>query len=66
VWTDLFIYIERLVEGDRSARIRLDKTPFSLGKLVRKVVKHSAWIAVSLATGGAWVFYFDDAPRLAS
>lgn len=66
VWTDLFIYIERLVEGDRSARIRMDKSPFSLNKLLRKIVKHSAWVAVSLATGGAWVFYFDDAPRLAS
>ena len=65
VWTDLFIYIERIIEGDRSARIRLDRQPFSLGKLARKIAKHSAWLAVALATGGAWVFYFDDAPRLA-
>ncbi len=33
IWTDLFIYVERLIEGDRSARIRLDKKPWSLDKL---------------------------------
>lgn len=66
VWTDLFVHIERLIEGDRAARIRLDKSPFSITKLFKKVSKHSAWIAVSIATGGAWVFYFDDAPRLAA
>lgn len=66
VWTDLFIYIERLIEGDRSARIRLDRSKFSFSKLARKVSKHAAWLIVSVATGGAWVFYFDDAPRLAA
>lgn len=66
VWTDLFVYIERLIEGDRSARIRLDRQPFSISKLARKIAKHSAWLVVAFATGGAWVFYFDDAPRLAA
>ncbi len=65
VWTDLFIYVERLVEGDRAARIRLDKKGWSLDKLWRRVVKHSVWILIGLLTGGAWVFYFADAPTLA-
>ncbi|PCJ67985.1 MAG: cytochrome c oxidase accessory protein CcoG [Rhodobiaceae bacterium] len=66
VWTDLFIYIERFFEGDRAARIRLDAKPFSLGKFSRKLAKHASWLVVAIVTGGAWVFYFDDAPRLAA
>ena len=65
VWTDLFILIERMVEGDRSARIRLDRSPWSLNKIGRKALKHVLWICVALATGGAWIFYFADAPTLA-
>jgi cytochrome c oxidase accessory protein FixG len=64
VWTDLFIALERLFEGDRNARIRLDRTPWSAGKVLRKAGKHASWLAVALATGGAWVFYFADAPTL--
>ncbi|MGE0253075.1 MAG: cytochrome c oxidase accessory protein CcoG [Alphaproteobacteria bacterium] len=66
VWTDLFIAVERLVEGDRTARIRLDKQPWRLGKIARKVSKHAIWLAIAIATGGAWVFYFADAPTLAA
>ncbi len=65
VWTDLFIHIERWVEGDRNKRIRLDRAPWSLSKASKKVLKHSLWILVSAATGGAWIFYFADAPTLA-
>ena len=65
VWTDLFIAVERLVEGDRNARIKLDRSPFGMAKLARKIVKHAIWIAIAAATGGAWIFYFGDAPRLA-
>jgi len=64
VWTDLYIHIERLIEGDRSARIRLDKAPWSLNKATRKITKHALWIIIAAATGGAWVFYFADAPTL--
>jgi cytochrome c oxidase accessory protein FixG len=62
VWTDLFMMVERWIEGDRNARMRLDKTPFSAGKLAKKLAKHGAWIAIALFTGGAWVMYFTDAP----
>ena len=65
VWTDLMITIERLWQGDRNARIRLDKAPWTAGKIVRKVMTHLSWLAVGLLTGGAMVFYFRDAPLLA-
>ncbi len=65
VWTDLFIAVERLIEGDRNARIRLTKEPMSASKLAKRVSKHAAWILIGMATGGAWVFYFADAPTLA-
>ncbi len=64
VWTDIFIYVERLFEGDRNARMRLDAEPWSLNKLWRKAGKHVAWLLVAAATGGAWIFYFHDAPTL--
>ena len=66
VWTDLFIAVERLVEGDRAERIRLDKKPWRAGKLARKTTKHALWLLIGAATGGAWVFYFADAPTLAA
>ena len=64
VWTDLFMWVERLIEGDRGARIRLDKAGFSFEKLWKRTAKHASWILISLLTGGAWVMYFNDAPTL--
>jgi len=64
VWTDLFIYVERAFEGDRNARMRLDAAPWSFDKLWRKTGKHLTWLAIGFATGGAWIFYFHDAPTL--
>jgi len=66
VWTDLFIAVERWVEGDRNARLRLDKQPWGAEKLRKKIVKHTIWVLIALSTGGAWVFYFRDAPTLAT
>jgi len=65
VWTDLFVWVERFVEGDRAARIRLDKAPMSASKAMKRVAKHTIWLLISIATGGAWIFYFADAPTLA-
>ena len=62
VWTDLFMWVERLIEGDRNERMRLDRQPMSAVKAVRKTLKHTAWLIIAAATGGAWVFYFVDAP----
>jgi cytochrome c oxidase accessory protein FixG len=62
VWTDLFMLVERLIEGDRNERMRLDRAPMSPSKAMRKSLKHAAWLAIAAATGGAWVFYYVDAP----
>jgi len=64
VWTDLYIYVERLIEGDRNARIKLDKASLSASKAAKKIFKHALWLLIAAATGGAWVFYFADAPTL--
>jgi cytochrome c oxidase accessory protein FixG len=64
VWTDLYIHVERVFEGDRNARMRLDGQPWSFDKAWRKAGKHAVWLAIAAATGGAWIFYFHDAPWL--
>lgn len=64
VWTDLFILTERWVEGDRNARIRLWNAPWDLRKARLRLTKWAIWLGIGLATGGAWVFYFADAPTL--
>ncbi len=65
VWVDLFLVVERFIEGDRNARIKLDAAPWSFDKLWKRVAKHATWLAIAVATGGAWIFYFADAPSLA-
>ncbi|SLN46596.1 Ubp3 associated protein Bre5 [Roseivivax jejudonensis] len=64
VWTDLFLAVERWVEGDRNARLRLHKAPWSAHKARLRVTKWAIWLLIAVATGGAWVFYFSDAPTL--
>lgn len=61
VWTDLFIAVERLFEGDRNKRILLDRAPMSFNKAWRKGAKHTVWVLIAAATGGAWILYFHDA-----
>jgi cytochrome c oxidase accessory protein FixG len=58
VYTEIFMWIERKIEGDRSARMRLDQSPMSLEKFLRKAAKQLAWIAVGLWTGFTFVGYF--------
>ena len=64
VWTDLFILVERWIEGDRNARVRLWKGKWDLRKWRLRFTKWTAWLMIAVATGGAWVFYFADAPTL--
>ena len=64
VWTDLFILVERWVEGDRNARIRLHRQVWNWEKLTKNAIKWAIWLGIGFATGGAWVFYFTDAPQL--
>ena len=58
VYTELFLWLERLTEGDRSARMRLDKGPWTFEKLWRKTLKQLAWVTVALWTGFTFVGYF--------
>ncbi|UVC15118.1 cytochrome c oxidase accessory protein CcoG [Mesorhizobium onobrychidis] len=64
VWVDLFLAVERAIEGDRNARMKLDAGPWTARKFVLRVSKHAIWLVIAAATGGAWIFYFADAPSL--
>lgn len=64
VWVDLFLVVERAIEGDRNARMKLEAAPWTPGKIIKRVAKHSTWLAIGIVTGGAWIFYFADAPTL--
>lgn len=64
VWTDLFQHVDRFVDGDRNARIKLDAAPWTAGKIVRRAFKWSIYLVIAFATGGAWILYFADAPTL--
>ncbi len=58
VYTEIFLWIEKMVEGDRSARMRRDAQGWSLESVLRKAGKHLIWIAVALWTGFTFVGYF--------
>ncbi|MFV0279928.1 MAG: cytochrome c oxidase accessory protein CcoG [Rhodoblastus sp.] len=64
VWTDLYLMIERLAEGDRRERMRKDAGGWNVQRVAEKIIKHSLWLAIAWWTGGAWVLYFNDAPTL--
>ncbi len=64
VYTELFMWIENRIEGDRSARLKLDKGPLDSRKFRLKAMKHAAWLAVSLWTGFTLVAYFTPTSEL--
>ena len=64
VWVDLFLVVERYFEGERNARIKLDSAKMDASKFRKRFLKHAVWLLISIATGGAWIFYFADAPVL--
>ena len=64
VYTEIFLWIERRFEGARSARIRLDRQPWTLEKLARKGGKHAAWLLVAGWTGFTFVGYFTPVREL--
>ena len=64
VWTDLFMWVERRIDGDRNAQIKLHAQDWTPEKIRKRVAKHAVWLLIAVATGGAWVFYFADAPTL--
>ncbi|MEX2515648.1 MAG: cytochrome c oxidase accessory protein CcoG [Gammaproteobacteria bacterium] len=58
VWTETFLWMERLVEGDRRKQMKLDNAPMSIRKLRIKFTKHSLWIIFAAFTGFTFVGYF--------
>src|SRR6516164_3429401 len=62
VWTDLFMWIERWIEGDRNERMQRDAQTLTFETVWRKALKHTAWLVIAWWTGGAWIMYFVDAP----
>ncbi|MDE1950421.1 MAG: cytochrome c oxidase accessory protein CcoG [Burkholderiales bacterium] len=65
VYTEIFSWIERRIEGDRIARMRLDRAPWSATKVARKSAKQAGWVAFSLVTGFSFVGYFTPIRELA-
>jgi cytochrome c oxidase accessory protein FixG len=65
VYTEIFLWIERKIEGDRARRMKRDAAPLSLEKIGVKAAKHASWIALSLWTGFTFVAYFTPARELA-
>ncbi|WP_028601228.1 cytochrome c oxidase accessory protein CcoG [Ottowia thiooxydans] len=66
VYTEMFLWIEHKVEGERSARLRLDASRWTFEKLWKRTAKHGAWIAVSLWTGFTFVGFFVPIRQLGS
>ncbi|NBJ11107.1 cytochrome c oxidase accessory protein CcoG [Microvirga arsenatis] len=64
VWTDLFLLVERWIEGDRRERLKKQGAPLTARRIGEIGVKHAIWILIAMGTGGAFVLYFADAPTL--
>ncbi|HSS66648.1 MAG TPA: cytochrome c oxidase accessory protein CcoG [Gammaproteobacteria bacterium] len=64
VWTEVFLWIERKLEGDRQKQIKLDRSPWSRRKVLIKGAKHAIWVAFSLWTGFTFVGYFTPITEL--
>lgn len=64
VWTDLLQHVDRFVDGDRNARMRLDKAPWTANKITKRLFKWNIYLFIAFWTGGAWIMYFADAPTL--
>ena len=66
VYTEIFMWIERKIEGDRSARMKLDAQPMSARKFSLKLTKHALWLVVAAWTGFTFVGYFTPIRELAA
>ncbi|WP_414914688.1 cytochrome c oxidase accessory protein CcoG [Pseudomonas sp. IT-P258] len=64
VWTWIFMWCEKVTEGDRNQRIKLDKAPMSANKLLRKLSKHTMWLLIGFVTGMTFVGYFSPIREL--
>ncbi|OYY67282.1 MAG: cytochrome c oxidase accessory protein CcoG [Burkholderiales bacterium 28-67-8] len=66
VYTEIFMWAERKIEGDRIARMRLDQAPWGLNKILRKGAKQGVWLSIALITGFSFVGYFTPIRELAA
>lgn len=64
LWTDVFIFIEKLVQGERNARIKLHQAPWSNNKIIKMALTHGLWLLVAFFTGLSFTLYWGDAPTL--
>ena len=64
VWTDLFIWVERIVQGDRTKRKRLREGPWTWEKIRKLAITHFIWLVIGWCTAGSFVLYFNDAPTV--
>ncbi|MEB0042049.1 MULTISPECIES: cytochrome c oxidase accessory protein CcoG [unclassified Pseudomonas] len=64
-WTWIFMWCEKLTEGERNQRIKLQAAPWGVNKLLRRSAKHSLWLAISVLTGLTFVGYFTPIRPLA-
>jgi cytochrome c oxidase accessory protein FixG len=64
VWTDLFMWVERVIEGDRNERMKRDAGRTNFNSVWRKALKHGVWLVIAFWTGGAWIMYYVDAPTV--
>ena len=64
VFTWVFMWAEKITEGDRNQRMKLDKAPMSANKLLRKFAKHAIWIAVGILVAITFVGYFTPIRQL--
>ncbi len=65
VYTEIFLWFEKIIEGERPQRIKLDAAPWTLRKLTVKTAKHATWILFSFWTGFTFVGYFTPIRDLA-
>lgn len=64
LWTDVFMFIERRIQGERPARLRLAQQRWDSEKLIKIGTTHAIWWLVAFATGLGFVLYWADAPTL--
>tara|TARA_R110002126_G_scaffold274335_2_gene419289 strand:+ start:6276 stop:7703 length:1428 start_codon:yes stop_codon:yes gene_type:complete len=64
VWTDLFIWVERIVQGDRNKRKKLREGPWTREKFIKLTITHIIWLGIAWCTAGSFILYFNDAPTI--
>ncbi|WLG97717.1 cytochrome c oxidase accessory protein CcoG [Pseudomonas sp. FP198] len=64
-WTWIFMWVEKITEGERNQRIKLQAAPWGVNKMLRRSAKHTLWLAISLLTGLTFVGYFTPIRPLA-